>query len=159
MNILKILLILFFIGIISKVNAQEWTHHKMLNVGYTYQNHNFGEIGGKVLFLKDDDAIYRFGGGVLLGSVHQKIVAIPKIESALLFNFQKNVDVFHSYYYLAGIEATTKYIAPKMGISLFGIMDFTVGYGFSISKEEGSRKLLKGLNLGMTINIPTTVLF
>lgn len=160
MKIFRILFILFFIGINMKSNAQEWTSHQMLNVAYTYQNHHFGELGTKILFLKDDNVLLRAGGGLILGSsTGNKIFFMPKIEGAMLFNFQRKVDIFHSYYYFVGIDVATKYIAPKLGISLFGIMDFTAGYGFSIDKEGIKGKELKGLNLGISFNIPTSVLF
>lgn len=159
MKVCKILFILFFIGINIKNNAQEWTNHNILNVGYIYQNHHLVEFGAKMLFLKNDDVLFRMGGGMILGSSNQKFSFIPKIEGAMLFNFQKKVDIFHSYYYLAGVDVTTKYITPKLGVSLFGIMDFTAGYGFSIDKKGLNGKEPKGLNLGISLNMPTSVLF
>jgi hypothetical protein len=42
------ILSVFFLSTFAKAQL---TMHKMISVGYTYQNQSFGEIGGK-LFLK-----------------------------------------------------------------------------------------------------------
>lgn len=139
----------------SFVKAQ-LTVHKLVNVGYVYQNQSFGEIGGKLLFLKTDDVIYRLGASALMGSTNSQFAIMPKVQADILLNFEKNVDFYHSYYFLAGVEGTNKYIAPKIGVSLFGILDLTGGYAFPISNLNG--KELKGLNVNFTLNIPTTFL-
>lgn len=139
----------------SFVKAQ-LTVHKLVNVGYVYQNQSFGEVGGKLLFLKTDDVIYRLGASALMGSTHSQFAIMPKVQADILLNFEKNVDFYHSYYFLAGVEGTNKYVAPKIGVSLFGILDLTGGYAFPISNLNG--KELKGLNINFTLNIPTTFL-
>ena len=75
-----------------------------------------------------------------------------------MLNFEKNVDIYHSYYFLGGAELTPKYIAPKIGITLFGLIDFTGGYAFSLDKNGVNGKELKGLNLNITVNIPTVMI-
>lgn len=159
MNQFRTLLVLLFFGISAQITAQTWSRHNMLSAGYAYKNQNFGEIGFKLLFLKNDDILYRIGGSALLGHSSDQFIILPKIQGDLLFNFQKNADVFHSYYILAGIESTNKHIAPKIGVSLFGLMDFTAGYGFPIDKKQINKPVLKELNLGLTLNIPTSVFF
>lgn len=147
-----IILSLFFLGTLAK---GQYTMHKMISVGYTYQNQSFGEVGGKLLFLKNDDIIYRVGGSALMGSVHSKFAIIPKLQADVLLNFEKNVDFYHSYYFLAGIEGTHKYVAPKVGVTLFGLLDLTAGYAFPIGRVELNGKQLKGVNVNLTLNIPT----
>ena len=110
----------FFISSLSKAQL---TMHKMISVGYVYQNQSFGEVGGKLLFLKNDDVIYRLGATAVMGETHSQFAIMPKISGDLLLNFEKNVDFYHSYYFLAGVESTNKYVAPKIGVSLFGILD------------------------------------
>ena len=131
----------------SFVKAQ-LTVHKLVNVGYVYQNQSFGEIGGKLLFLKTDDVIYRLGASALMGSTNSQFAIMPKVQADILLNFEKNVDFYHSYYFLAGVEGTNKYIAPKIGVSLFGFLHLTGGYAFPISNLNG--KELKGLNVNFT---------
>ena len=75
-----------------------------------------------------------------------------------MINFERNVDLYHSYYFLAGAEITTKYAAPKIGASLFGLLDLTAGYGFSLDKNGINGKELKGLNLNFTLNLPLVML-
>ncbi|KMQ65927.1 hypothetical protein ACM39_16035 [Chryseobacterium sp. FH2] len=147
-----IILLVFFLSTFARA---QYTMHKMITVGYTYQNQSFGEVGGKLLFLKNDDVIYRLGGSALMGSANSKFAIMPKLQADILLNFQKNVDFYHSYYFLAGAEGTNKYIAPKIGVSLFGILDLTGGYAFPIGNSGINGKELKGLNVNFTLNIPT----
>ncbi|WP_333850682.1 hypothetical protein [Epilithonimonas sp.] len=149
-----IILLIAFCGL----TKAQVTVHKMLNVGYTYQNQSFGEVGGKLLFLSNDDVIFRTGVSALMGSANQKFAIMPKVQADFLLNFEKNVDFYHSYYFVTGAEATNKYIAPKVGFSLFGIVDLMGGYGFSLDKDGINGKELKGLNINFTINIPLVLI-
>ena len=147
-----VILSVFFLSILAKA---QYTMHKMISVGYTYQNQSFGEIGGKLLFLKNDDVIYRLGGSALMGSADSKFAIMPKLQADVLLNFEKNVDFYHSYYFLAGVEGTNKYIAPKIGVTLFGMLDLTGGYAFPIGDTRLNGKEMKGVNINFTLNIPT----
>lgn len=149
--------ILLILGSVSLVKAQ-LTMHKMLHAGYVYQNQSFGEIGGRLLFLNTDDVIYRLGASALMGVAKNEFAIIPKIQGDILINFERNVDLYHAYYFLAGAEITTKYVAPKIGATLFGLVDLTGGYAFSLDKEGVNGKELKGLNLNLTLNIPLVML-
>ena len=147
-----VILSVFFLSTLAKA---QYTMHKMISVGYTYQNQSFGEIGGKLLFLKNDDVIYRLGGSALMGAADSKFAIMPKLQADVLLNFQKNVDFYHSYYFLAGVEGTNKYIAPKIGVTLFGMLDLTGGYAFPFGDTRLNGKEMKGLNINFTLNIPT----
>lgn len=136
----------------------QFTMHKLIHVGYVYQNQSFAELGGRLLFLENDDTIYRVGAAALLGSANGKFAVLPKIQGDILINFERNVDLYHSYYFLAGAEATTKYIAPKIGATLFGIIDLTGGYAFPIDKSGINGKELEGLNINFTLNLPLVML-
>jgi hypothetical protein len=140
---------------LSTATKGQYTMHKMISVGYTYQNQSFGEVGGKLLFLKNDDVIYRVGASALMGTTHSKFAIMPKLQADILLNFQKDVDFYHSYYFLAGAEGTNKYIAPKIGVTLFGMLDLTGGYAFPIGDTRLNGKEMKGLNINFTLNIPT----
>ena len=134
------------------------TIHKLVHVGYVYQNQSFAEVGGKLLFLENDDMIYRLGAAAMLGSANGEFAVLPKLQGDILINFERNVDLYHSYYFLAGAEVTTKYVAPKIGATLFGIIDLTGGYAFPIDTSGINGKELKGLNLNFTLNIPIVML-
>ncbi len=142
----------------SNALKSQVTMHKFVNVGYVYQNQSFAEVGGKLLFLKTDDVLFRVGASALMGSSNSKLAIMPKVNADFLLNFQKDVDFYHAHYFILGAEATNKYIAPKAGFSLFGILDLTGGYGFSIDKDGINGKELKGLNVNFTINIPLVVI-
>ncbi|MFP3834304.1 hypothetical protein [Chryseobacterium sp. SIMBA_028] len=141
--------------LLSTLVKAQYTMHKMITVGYTYQNQSFGEVGGKLLFLKNDDVIYRLGGSALMGVADSKFAIMPKLQADVLLNFEKNVDFYHSYYFLVGAEGTNKYIAPKIGVTLFGMLDLTGGYAFPIGDTRLNGKEMKGLNINFTLNIPT----
>lgn len=149
------ILFLFFVSTFLKA---QYTVHKMINVGYVYQNQSFGEVGGKLMFLKNDDVIYRLGASALMGSVNSQFAIMPKVQADILLNFEKNVDFYHSYYFLAGVEGTNKYVAPKIGVTLFGILDLTGGYAFPLGNSGLNGKELKGVNVNFTLNIPTAFL-
>ena len=142
----------------NQTAKSQLTMHKLVHVGYVYQNQSFAELGGRLLFLENDDMIYRLGAAAMLGSANGKFAVLPKIQGDILINFQRNVDLYHSYYFLAGAEATTKYIAPKIGATLFGIIDLTGGYAFPIDKSGINGKELKGLNINFTLNLPLVML-
>lgn len=152
--VFSVVLLLLFFGS-SKAQV---TIHKMVHAGYVYQNQSFGEVGGRLLFLNNDDVIYRVGAAGMMGSVNGKFAIMPKLQADILLNFERNVDLYHSIYFLAGAEATTKYIAPKAGVTLFGLVDLTGGYAFPIDKAGINGKELKGLNINFTINLPLVML-
>ena len=129
------LLLAFLFGS-SLIHAQN-TSYTMISVGYAYQNQSFGEVGGK-LFLTNG-----------------KFAIVPKVHGDILFNPRKEVYVAHAYYYMAGVEATTKYFAPYLGVSLLGLFDITGGYAFSYPNQTLHGKELKGFRLGVTFNTPT----
>ncbi len=135
------------------------TVHKAVHVGYAYQNQSFGEIGARLLMLKTDDVVYRVGAAALMGSVNGEFAVMPKVQGDILFNFRRNVDLYHSVYWLVGAEAATKYVAPKAGVSLFGLIDLTGGYGFSLDEKGLKGKKLEGLNINFTLNLPVVMLY
>lgn len=144
---------LFFFLIFSNFKAQH-TIYPMLSVGYAYQNQNFGEVGGKLLFVKKDEILFRVGASALLGSANKEFAIMPKIQGDILFNFRENVDIHQGFYYIAGAETTTKNFAPYIGINALGILDFTGGYAFSYPNQTLNSKEMKGLRLSITLNIP-----
>lgn len=152
------LLILFFVMASAVALRAQLTMHKMVHAGYIYQNQSFGEIGARLLFLKHDDVAYRLGGAAVMGSVNGKFAVMPKVQGDILLNFERNVDFYHSYYFLAGAEVTSKYIAPKIGATLFGMLDVTGGYALPIGKGQIHGKQLKGLNIGVTLSIPIVLI-
>lgn len=129
----------------------------MIFFGYEYQNQSFGEIGARILFLKNDDVLYRFSGSGLLGITNGKFAMMPKIQGDILLNFDKNADLNHAYYFLLGMESTTKYYTPKVGISVFGLFDFTAGYSFQMPNQTLNDKTLKGFNFGINFNAPLVI--
>lgn len=157
MNFKKYLFI-FSLIVFSSFSKAQITVHPTIFAGYKYQNQSFGELGARFIFLKNDDVLYRLSGSALLGSVNGKFAAMPKIQADVLLNFEKGADIQHSYYFLVGAETTNKYFAPKAGISLFGIVDFTGGYAFNYGHQLINGKELKGLNFNFSINIPLVVL-
>ena len=142
-----------FTGMFAKA---QFAVHKMVHAGYVYQNQSFGELGGRLLFLENDDMIFRVGGAALMGVANDKFAIMPKVQGDVLINFERGVDFYHAYYFLAGAEATTKYFAPKVGATLAGIIDVTGGYAFPIGKLNGQQ--MKGLNINVALNVPIVLI-
>lgn len=155
---LKIFGSLILLLFCSGLYRAQLTVHKLVSAGYVYQNGSFGELGGKLLFLKNDDFIFRLGAGAMLGSVDGGFAVLPKVQGDILVNFERNVDLYHSYYFLSGAELTSKYIAPKIGFSLFGLIDLTGGYAFPFGDKGLNGKEMKGLNVNVTFNVPTVLI-
>ena len=145
---------IFFIGFRAQSQV---TFHPTVFAGYEYQNSNFGEVGARFIFLKNDNVLYRVSGSALMGKVNGEFAVLPKFQGDILLNFEKNVDIQHSYYLLAGAEVTPQFVAPKAGISLFGIIDFTGGYAFQLGNSQLNDRVMEGLNLNFTVNIPLVV--
>lgn len=152
----NILLYILFLSSSCLIKAQV-SMHPMLKLGYEYQSSNFGEIGMSLAFLKTDNAIYRIGGSALLGIAHGKTAISPKLQGDVLLNFQRGKSLNHSYYFLVGAESTLQTITPKIGISLFGILDFTGGYGFPIAHQTLNGKKIKGPHFALGLNIPLVI--
>lgn len=155
----KVLLLFFLIFANCYLIKAQLTMHKLVHAGYVYQNQSFGEIGGRLLFLENDDLIYRIGAAAMMGSSNSKFAILPKIQGDILLNFEKGRDFYHSYYFLGGAEVTSKYIAPKVGVTLFGLLDFTGGYAFPFDKNGINGKKLEGLNINFTLNLPTVLIY
>lgn len=151
-------LLIFILILTGNFVKAQFAVHKMVHAGYVYQNQSFGEIGGRLLFLDNDDMIFRLGAAAMMGVANGKFAIMPKVQGDILLNFERNVDIYHSYYFLGGAEITNKYIAPKIGVTLFGIIDLTGGYAFPIDKNGINGKQLKGVNINFTINVPTVLI-
>lgn len=147
-------LLFAIISFLSNNTKAQVTTHSLLNLGYTYQNQSFGELGLRFIFLKNDDILYRLGASALVGETHQDFSIMPKVQADVLLNFAKGVDLYHSHYFLIGSEVTNKYIAPKLGVSFLGIIDLSAGYAFAFNNQQLNGKTLKGLNLNFGINLP-----
>ncbi|MBU4537466.1 MAG: hypothetical protein L6264_13135 [Weeksellaceae bacterium] len=152
--VVSILMMIFSSGLAKA----QMTVHKLIHAGYVYQNQSFGEVGGRLLFLNNDDMIYRLGASALMGVANSEFAIMPKVQGDILINFERNVDFYHAYYFLAGAEMTTKYFAPKIGATLFGIVDVTGGYAIPIDKNGINGKELKGFNFNFTLNLPLVML-
>lgn len=153
MNFRTIFSVIFFLILAGSSKAQ-YTMHKLLTAGYTYQNQSFGELGGKLLFLENDDVIFRAGATAMMGASNGKFAIMPRVQGDVLLNFERGVDFYHAYYFLAGAEATSKYFSPKVGATLFGLLDVTAGYAVPFGDARLNGKKLKGFNLGVSLNLP-----
>lgn len=154
----KLAVVCLFILFAGTGARAQFTMHKIVHAGYVWQNQSFGEVGARLLLLKTDDLVYRVGGAALLGTANGKFAALPKLQGDILFNFEKNVDLYHAYYFLIGGEVTSKYAGPKIGASLFGLFDFTAGYAFPYGAATLNGVQMKGLNFNFTVNVPWVLL-
>lgn len=151
--------VLAFLFFFSHPKAQQLTPHKLLSVGYTYQNQSFGEVGGKVILKATDDFLFRVGASGLFGATNGKFMAMPKAQGEVMLNFQRNVDFYHSWWAVGGVDVTNKYIAPKAGFTVLGLLDLTAGYAIPWREATLNGKQLKGLNVTIGLNIPTVLIF
>ena len=76
----KIYIIILLLAFCGAAKSQ-LTMHKFINAGYVYQNQSFGEVGGKLLFLSNDDVLFRVGASALMGSANNKFAIMPKVNA------------------------------------------------------------------------------
>lgn len=139
---------------VTFLGQAQLTSHVLVHGGYVYQNQSFVDLGARVLILNRDRVLYRVGASAVLGVTKGAFSLMPKAQTDVLISFERNRDIHHATYLLAGAEMTHKYIAPKAGVSFFGLLDFTAGYAFSIGEGQLNGKKMQGLNLNATLNIP-----
>ena len=72
---------IFFIGFRAQSQV---TLHPTVFAGYEYQNSNFGEVGARFIFLKNDNVLYRVSGSALMGKVNGEFAILPKIQGDIL---------------------------------------------------------------------------
>ncbi|EKB58669.1 hypothetical protein [Bergeyella zoohelcum] len=139
----------------STLFAQKYTAHYLVNAGYTYhKNYHGGELGGRVLLLKEDDIAYRLGVSALMGKYDGTFTVMPKGSADILFNYQKGRDISHAVYYVAGVDATTHFITPKVGAALLGLLEIDLGYMFPYNSRA---HLPKGFTMNLGLSIPLVV--
>lgn len=138
---------------LTAYNAQ-YTTYTLISAGYSYQKQSFADVGAKLLLIKKDDYGFRLGGYAIMGATNGKFVILPKAQADVIFNFRRNIDVFHSIYYIAGAESTTHYFAPYAGMSVMGLLDFTAGHGFAYGGKTLHGKELGGFQFGLKLSLP-----
>lgn len=116
------------------------------SIGWQYQHGNFLKTSGWALFAPNDDQYIKMNAGANFTWMQGKTTIIPEIgftyyvSNRLLFPFVQ-------------AEATPYTLTPKIGVSIFSLVDVGLGYGFNIKTKE-SFKPLKGITGSVTLNIP-----
>lgn len=135
--------------------AQKHTAHFLANTGYVHhKNFHAGELGARVLFLRQDNIMYRLGISALMGKYSTGFTVMPKGSADILLNFQKGRDLSHSHYYILGVEATNHFITPKIGAALLGILEVNAGYMMPYEKNLSRPE---GITVHVGVSIPLVV--
>lgn len=140
----------------QKSNYQEITPYYLLNLGYSYQNLHYAELGMNVYLVKPGNNIIDIGATVNL-DFHEKFVAIPEVQIGYLWNFKESMaDPYSknikSSFYVSRISVSPWHITPEAGITILSLIDITAGYGFKFRQNKDVN--LKGLKLGVSLRVP-----
>lgn len=152
---MKKLFLLFSLSFSLGIFAQRWAMHPLLFGGYEYNNHHFLNIGGRLLFLRNDDALFRVAPSALIGMNDGRVRVLPQIQTDLLLNFQKNRSLAHGHYWLIGVSANTHQITPKVGVNVLGVLEATIGYNFGY--QDFLEKNMNGIHAGLILNVPVVI--
>lgn len=139
----KHLLIFILFVLFSNSYAQTAKERLFIDIGYTYFNRSFGEIGAR--FDVDDKAGFFVGANVLMGSSDKKLLVIPEINATKYFNADKFPFPF------ARLAISPKTVTPQFGFS-FLMVELGVGYGFGFNPSEQYKT--SGFRASLNINIP-----
>ena len=67
-----------FLLLLSVAAKAQLTVHPMVHAGYAYQNQSFGEVGGRLLFLTNDDTLFRVGAAAMMGRLTVSLLLCQK---------------------------------------------------------------------------------
>ncbi|WP_437919493.1 hypothetical protein [Sphingobacterium sp. LRF_L2] len=145
----KLILLLFFscslgIGFAQTAPGKTWIWGP--SVGWQYQRGNFLKFSGWGLFAPNDKQYMKIDAGANLSWMREQTTVIPELgftyylSDRLLFPFLK-------------AEITPYTVTPKIGIGVFSIIDFGLGYGFAM-QTKSNFKPLEGFTASINLNIP-----
>ncbi|UIR55801.1 hypothetical protein LZQ00_16235 [Sphingobacterium sp. SRCM116780] len=152
MNIKKFAFI--FIGLLFclRLTAQNKTmgeHNNWIfgpSVGYQYQSGNFLKASAWGLFAPNATQYMKIDAGANFTWMLGKTTVIPELG----FTYYLNDFVLFPF---VKAELTPYTVTPKVGVSIFSILDIGVGYGFDINTKKDF-KPIDGATLSVGLNIP-----
>lgn len=143
------LLVLLSVSV-SAIRAQDKpTHNKWIwgpSLGYQYQKANFL----KASFWGLTDLGYanylRIDGGTNLSWKNRKTHVVPELGLTYYLGAKG------AWPFVKG-EITPYTITPKVGVGVFNLMEFGVGYGFDLKAKE-DLGAVKGLSFSVGLSLP-----
>lgn len=148
----------FIFSLFAFVPKVESQVYPVAYAGFEHQNQGFANIGGRLL-IEGNIAAYRVGAGVLMGATKSKFSLIPKIDADIILNSGVRNHSATPTGILIGGEATNYFIAPRAGLTFFGLLDLTAGYGFNYKDKSFRGRTFEGPNLNASLNIPLQLIF
>lgn len=147
MRIIPIFLFLLFTTAV--INAQEIPKSKWIvgpSIGYQHQEKSFL----KASFWGLTDLGYanylRFDAGANLTFADKKAYVIPEVGITYYLSAKGAWPFIKS-------ELTPYTFTPKVGVGVFNIVEFGVGYGMKLQEKVGL-PVIDGLNLSIGISLP-----
>lgn len=116
------------------------------SIGYQYQSGSFLKASAWGLFAPNESQYMKIDAGANFTWMGGKTTVIPEVG----FTYYVNDFVLLPF---VKAELTPYTVTPKVGLSLFSLIDLGVGYGFDINTKKDFKQI-KGVNLSLGINIP-----
>ena len=129
------------------IQAQEkTTSYFVLNAGYEYWNGNYGRLGTDLYIVQPNDNIITINANVNLGYMKDQFRVIPEVGVGFLFNLKNNTgDPYSSNikapFYSLRLDVSPWTIAPKIGITVLGLLEFNTGYAFEYNKYKNFKNM------------------
>jgi|SRR5690606_19192330 len=134
---------LFFISFQAFAQAYAWGP----TISYQTQSGNFLKAGGYAMRISDNSFGVKIDANANMAYLRNDFRLIPEVGISLFPNADYLVAP-----YIEG-EFTPYTITPKIGISLVHLIDFNLGYGWSIDTKK-NMKPIDGFTFSIGINIP-----
>lgn len=159
---MKKLLLIFFVIFSANAKSQEvefqdFTAYYLFNIGYTYQNNSYFEVGSNVYLVRPNNDIVDLGATLNFGASNGNFLVIPEAQIGYLWNLKNSAidpysSNFNSAFWMVRTSVSPWHITPEVGITVLSLIDFSVGYGFEFSEHKNVD--LEGLKLGLSIRLP-----
>lgn len=116
------------------------------SVGYQYQSGSFLKASAWGLFAPNESQYMKIDAGADITWMEGKTTVIPEVG----FTYYVNDFILLPF---VKTELTPYTVTPKVGLSLFSLIDLGVGYGFDFNTKKNFKEI-KGVNLSLGVNIP-----
>lgn len=116
------------------------------SVGWKYQSGNFLTVSGWGLFAPNNHQYIKIDAGANFTWMRDQRTVIPELG---LTYYLSDKFIFP----FLGAEITPYAVTPKVGIGIFSLIDFGVGYGWKLQTKDDF-KSIEGLSASIKLNIP-----
>ena len=162
MKRIVILLTVFLFGFSNAQEKSDLTSYFLVNIGYSNLNGNYFKLGPEIYLVQANDNLIDLSATANMAYFKDKFIVVPEVGVGYLFNTKNPFskanpykEYINSSFYSVRVNASPWNITPEIGLTLLGLLEFTVGYSFEYREHDYTA--FDGVKLGLTLHIPTQV--